>query len=90
MVTDAPYRVEEHNGKPHAFCPYCSQMYGYQDEKGNALDIPAVCRRCGGPMDSEKAKVFANDEARGIRVKAAAMREAPRDKQIREAANKGR
>ena len=53
----------ERNGQDIAVCPYCSLYYPLKDEKDIALEIPSVCRRCGGPMDYNKSKVFADQQA---------------------------
>jgi hypothetical protein len=53
----------ERNGQDIAVCPYCSLYYPLMDEKEIALEIPSVCRRCGGPMDYTKSKVFADQQA---------------------------
>ena len=74
---DYKVRVDEHNGILHAFCPYCSKMYQAEEITGvreingvltverNPLDIPNTCKRCGCPMDSDKAVAFANAVAEG-------------------------
>lgn len=49
-----------------AQCPYCSKAYDeYDYEKGQELQFPSTCRRCGSPMDDgPKALAFADAVAR--------------------------
>ena len=50
-------------------CPYFGQMYLAHrvDEQGEItdekVDPPATCRRCGSPLDLDKAQKFQDDEA---------------------------
>ena len=62
-ATEYPVRVDEFNGLLHAYCPTCSKMYPVEDIDGNAVEMPAKCQRCGGPMDWEKAKAFGQRRA---------------------------
>lgn len=83
-------RVEEHGERPVAFCPYCSQMYTFEDEKGRKLDIPSKCQRCGAPMDMSKVAEFEDAQTR-ITTTIREIRRPVRHTQVREAvASKGR
>ena len=46
-------------------CPYCSRTYDeYDYDKGEKVEVPTTCRRCGSPMEpGEKALEFANAKA---------------------------
>mgnify|MGYP001615162536 CR=1 FL=1 len=55
--------VLEQNGVECAACPNCSRMYPLTDEKGETLDLPGQCKRCGCPMDSKAALAFADEQA---------------------------
>ena len=58
------YIVDCPGGERQAWqCPYCSRMYPTKDEEGMDTDCPANCRRCGAPMDIEKAHAFENNKA---------------------------
>ena len=60
-----PLRTKEGtDGRMHTMCPNCSRMYSDTNEKGEQIEIPTKCRRCGCPMDSEKALAFSDAEAR--------------------------
>ena len=56
-------RVKEQNGVQNACCPNCSKMYRLFDEKGQENELPTKCKRCGSPMDFEKAKAFSEAQA---------------------------
>lgn len=72
--------VIEHNGVDHALCPNCSRYYAveenvrYEDgaRRSDPLEVPSTCRRCGSPMDTEKARAYADKQAaeygKGLRV----------------------
>ena len=62
-ATKTELRLKEMNNFDHACCPTCSRMYAMVDEKGVPVEIPSTCRRCGGPMDFEKAKKFGEELA---------------------------
>ena len=61
MVT--ALRVKEQNGVQNACCPNCSKMYRLTDEKGQENELPTKCKRCGSPMDFEKAQAFSEAQA---------------------------
>lgn len=44
-------------------CAYCSLAYTERDEDGNEREVPSKCRRCGAPMDAEKAREYADSKA---------------------------
>lgn len=44
-------------------CPYCSKQYVTQEENGDRRDYPALCKRCGAPMNYDELNQFADAEA---------------------------
>lgn len=50
-------KVKDANGLPYGCCPTCSRMYALV-ESGAAAELPGKCKRCGGPMDAEKAWAY--------------------------------
>lgn len=40
-------------------CPTCSRGYQKANDRGERVEIPRTCHRCGSPMDIEKGKDFA-------------------------------
>ena len=47
-----------------AHCPNCSKMYPTTDDQGRQAGMPALCQRCGCPMDNDKqAKIWMNEQA---------------------------
>ena len=44
-------------------CPYCSRTYEVKDADGVEQDIPALCKKCGCPMDDDELDKFADAEA---------------------------
>lgn len=56
-------QTKEQNNVQCAMCPNCSKLYRLTDERGESNELPTRCRRCGAPMDSEKALVFAEEQA---------------------------
>lgn len=90
---------ESADGHTYTKCPNCSKMYGWtvdRDGKTIEQDIPTKCKRCGCPMDIEKALAFADAEARkahnpvlsdlGNRVRG--MTHPTMDRQVKAAPNK--
>ena len=58
------YVVDCPGGERQAWqCPYCSRMYPTADEEGRPQECPAACRRCGSPMDVDKAQAFQDKKA---------------------------
>ena len=55
-------REKEANGVRHVCCPNCSKMYA-AEEKGQSVETPSKCKRCGSPMDPDKARDFAEKQA---------------------------
>ena len=92
-----PLRTKEGtDGRMHTMCPNCSRMYSDTNEKGEQIEIPSKCRRCGCPMDERKALEFSEEQARkghnpalaelGNRMRG--LTHPPMDRQIKAAANK--
>jgi len=57
-------RMKEQNGILCDACPHCGRLYPKMDEKGQGNELPSKCKRCGCPMDSEKALVFGEQQAK--------------------------
>ena len=64
MTTDLDTKLASGTDRVYVKCANCSRMHPTTDEKGEQLDIPGKCRRCGCPMDKKKALEFADAEAR--------------------------
>lgn len=61
-TAEAQVKVVERNGVPHAACPTCSKNYPLEDPERPSdhipVEMPRTCKRCGGPMDYEKAREY--------------------------------
>ena len=89
---------EGSDGRTYSKCPNCSKLYGWRSDDGKVVedDIPNTCKRCGAPMDFEKAKAFADEQAREQHVpilaeignRLRAVPHAPVDRMVKAAANK--
>ena len=44
-------------------CPNCSRMYPMIDDKGERIEPPRICRRCGSPMDATAGLKFIDQQA---------------------------
>ena len=86
-------KVKEMNGDNYACCPNCGRMYLLA---GRDAEVPTKCKRCGAPMDYEKAREFGERLARGehspqltsIGERMRGMAQPEADKMVRGAANK--
>ena len=50
--------TKEQNNTQCDMCPHCSKLYPLMDDKGQRNELPSKCKRCGSPMDFEKAQEF--------------------------------
>lgn len=55
--------TKEQNGVQCAMCPHCSKLYARTDEKGQPNELPTKCKRCGSPLDADKAIAFSDAQA---------------------------